>query len=91
MQIRERCLRCLDCTAYCETSYKEGIICERNEQLEFHYMKRAAELGLLDAQHNLAVMYKEGRLVKKDDLKALAWFTQAGNFGFPMSMVFGSL
>lgn len=32
-------------------------------------------------------MYREGRVTKKDDFKALAWFTHAGNLGFPLSMV----
>lgn len=63
--------------------HKEGIVCEKDLKLEFHYMKKSAEMGLLDAQHNLGVMYKEGRLIKKNDKKALAWFTHAGTFGFP--------
>ena len=32
-------------------------------------------------------MYREGRIVPKDEIKALAWFTNAGNHGYPQSMV----
>jgi TPR repeat protein len=34
----------------------------------------------------LGVIYREGNIVKKDNIKALAWFTQAGSLGFPLSM-----
>ena len=50
------------------------------------YIWQSAELGLKDAMHNLGVMYKEGKIVKQDELKALSWFTHAGNLGFPPSM-----
>ncbi len=49
-------------------------------------MKKSAELGLVDAQHNLGCIYNEGKIVKKDQLKALAWFTHAGSGGFSASM-----
>lgn len=49
-------------------------MCEKDPVLEFDYTKRAAEMGLVDAQHNLGVMYREGH-VRKDHIKSLAWFT----------------
>jgi len=30
-------------------SHREGIVCEKDTNLEFHYTKKAAEMGLLDA------------------------------------------
>ena len=54
-------------------------------------MKKAAELGLTEAMHNLAVMYKEGKIVQKNELKALSWFVHAGNLGFIPSMYNASM
>ena len=31
-------------------------------------------------------MYKEGRVIKQNELKAISWFTHAGNLGYPPSM-----
>jgi len=65
--------------------YKEGIIEKKNLDLHVYYTKKAAELGLAEAQHNLGCLYLEGTLVKYDSLKALAWFTHAGAAGFAHS------
>ena len=46
------------------------------------YLKMAAESGVVEAQHNLGCQYLEGKNLKKDDLKALAWFLQASANGF---------
>ena len=47
---------------------------------EYSYTKRAAELGLIEAQHNLGVMYLIGVPSAEDDsgkvvdeVKALSW------------------
>lgn len=32
-------------------------------------------MGVVEAQHNLACMYLEGKIIKYDSVKALAWFT----------------
>lgn len=50
--------------------------------MEFYYTKKAAELGLLEAQHNLGCMYLEGRVCEYDSLKAISWFKHAGAHGF---------
>lgn len=46
-------------------------------------MKKAAELGLPEAQHTLAVRYLE----RSDHVKALAWFLEAGKSNFTPSVV----
>ncbi len=63
-------------------SYKDGIIEKKNPELEFFYTRKAAEMGLPEAQHNLGVFYLEGKITKQDSLKALAWFSHAGAHGF---------
>ena len=55
---------------------------ELNSELEILYMKRAAELGLPDAQHNLGCMYLERKVLKYNSLKAAAWFSQAAAGGY---------
>ena len=78
----------------CIYSYKEGVVIDKDPKLEYYYTKKvihiyhfkAAELGLIDAMHNLGVLYNEGRIIMKDELKALAWFNHAGNHGFTPSM-----
>lgn len=47
----------------------------------------AAESGVMQAQHNLGCEYLEGGKVKKDEVKALAWFMHAGANGFIESKV----
>jgi len=44
-------------------------------------------LGVVEAQHNLALEYMQGGAVKKDQIKALSWFLHAGACGFPHSKV----
>ncbi len=68
-------------------SYKNGIIEKKNTELEYFYTKQAAEMGMTEAQHNLACMYLEGTIVEYDSLKALAWFSYAGAAGFAHSQV----
>jgi TPR repeat protein len=68
-------------------SFREGFIEKKNPELEYFYTKMAAELGLTEAQHNLACMYLDGQLVKYDSLKALSWFSYAGAAGFSHSQV----
>lgn len=42
---------------------------------------------MTEAQHNLACMYLEGKIVEYDSLKAIAWFSYAGAAGFAHSQV----
>lgn len=51
----------------------------------YTYTKRAAELGMLEAMHNLGVIYLEGRAIPQDSFKAVAWFHRASSFGFSHS------
>jgi TPR repeat protein len=46
------------------------------------YLKLAAESGIIEAQHNLGCEYLDGLRLKKDEVKALAWFLHAGANGF---------
>jgi TPR repeat protein len=68
--------------AYCyfELSriYGEGEIVPKNEKLQFTYLKRAANEGFVTAQHLLGIAYADGgRLCKRNDRLALAWFREA--------------
>lgn len=54
-----------------------------DKEKSFEYLKESAELGLLEAQHNLAVKYSE----LNDNVKAMAWFLQAAKYNFFPSMV----
>ena len=60
--------------------------------MDYEYTKKAAELGLVEAQHNLAVMYFEGTQMSeihtekiKDELRAFSWFVKAGSNGYAES------
>jgi len=46
------------------------------------YLLKAAEMGVIEAQHNLATEYATGEQFLKDEVKALAWFLQAAAHGF---------
>ena len=49
----------------------------RDDGEAVRWYRRAAEQGLALAQHNLAVMYRDGRGVSQDFDEALRWFRQA--------------
>ncbi|KRX01629.1 hypothetical protein PPERSA_03713 [Pseudocohnilembus persalinus] len=66
--------------------YKKGMIIKKDENLYYYYTKKAAEMGVVEAQHNLGLIYLEGKSVKFDAIKALAWFTQAGAQNFQISL-----
>jgi TPR repeat protein len=78
--------------AYCffELSriYEEGskhIDLEPNVLLHFLYLKRAAEEGFVTAQHMLGIAYMEGKAVKRNHRKSLAWFRESVRNGNPIS------
>lgn len=54
-----------------------------NLESSMSLLKVAAEIGLLEAQHNLAVEYSE----QGEELKSLAWFLNAAKYNFFPSMV----
>lgn len=65
--------------------YKTGKknVAEKNPKLYALYLKKAAELGLPEAQHNLGLEYLNGgSTIKKDQVKALGWFVHAAGSGF---------
>jgi TPR repeat protein len=49
------------------------------------YLLKAAEMGVVEAQHNLGLEYVSGDHFPKDEVKALAWFIHAGAHGFVYS------
>ena len=58
--------------------YGEGELVPKDERLQFTYLKRAACEGFVTAQHLLGIAYAEGgRLCKRNDKLALAWFREA--------------
>ena len=65
--------------------FKLAMIAQSQNDPEKHYllMKQAAELGLLEAQHNLGCFYLE----KQEINKAVAWFLNAGKLDFYPSMI----
>lgn len=68
-----------------QATFKLAMIANGNEDKEQYYqlMKEAAEMGLLEAQHNLACYYLE----KEQELKAFGWFLNAGKQDFYPSMI----
>ena len=50
---------------------------EKDNYLAGLYLKRAAEEGMVQAQHMLGIAYHDGKRFKRDDLKALAWFRES--------------
>ena len=51
-------------------------------KLYIKYLKNAAEGGCIEAQFNLGEEYRVGLNLKKDEVKAFAWFKHAGAHGF---------
>lgn len=62
-----------------------GWIVERiipsDERIEVAELLRAAALGDVDAQHELGVVYEEGRLVRRDPRRAERWHLAAAEQG----------
>jgi TPR repeat protein len=46
---------------------------------------KAAELGVLEAQHNLAMNYIYGHVFPKDEVLGLAWLMKSSYNGFTIS------
>ena len=51
-------------------------------KLYIKYLKNAAQGGCIEAQFNLGEQYRTGLNLKKDEVKAFAWFKHAGAHGF---------
>lgn len=63
------------------TQYDAGLGVAKNENVSFHWYKKAASAGIDIAQHNVAVAYAQGNGVKADIAKAITWWKRAANAG----------
>ena len=45
--------------------------------MEYFYTLKAAELGLVEAMHNLGTIYLEGKIVEYNSIKSVSWFLRA--------------
>ena len=48
-------------------------------------VKKSAEQGFAEGQHDLGVMYEEGRGVKQDYAEAAKWYRRAADQGYGYS------
>ena len=55
----------------------EGGLEEPDPYLQLLYLKRSAEEGYVAAQHMLGGAYHAGKLVERNDRRALAWLREA--------------
>ena len=64
-------------------SLEEGLSAvEQGDYLSaYQLFKKLAEQGDIEAQHNLAILYKTGKGVMKDPEKAIKWFRKAADKG----------
>jgi TPR repeat protein len=58
---------------------EEGLF--QSPELTFRWELRAAELGYVDAQMNMAYKYSHGKGVAADDAAATAWYEKAAERG----------
>lgn len=58
---------------------------QSNERNAMVWCRKAAVQGNAIAQHNLGVMYEEGRGVEKNDAEALSWCRKAAEQGYPVA------
>lgn len=63
----------------------KGYYREDEKELMFKYLRRAAEEGYVEAQHELANNYMSGEICKIDYKMALAWHRQACRNGYVLS------
>lgn len=71
------------CTPVLADSVEEGINAVEQQDFLTAYkvFSRLAQEGDVEAQHNLAVLYKQGKGVMKDAKKAAQWFRKAADKG----------
>jgi len=63
----------------------EVIKSQWNSDYFMHFLKKA-ESGDMDSQYEIATQYRRGRLIEKDDDKALYWFSASAKQGNIASM-----
>lgn len=61
--------------------YRLGEGVNRNETRAFDYLKRAARLGLAEAQFQLASMYLESSVIQQNEDEAIRWLERAAAQG----------
>ncbi len=62
-------------------NYSKGSGVMQDHKKAFEFFAQAADLGLKEAQHNLAHVYENGIGVEKDSAAAMKWYTKAANQG----------
>jgi TPR repeat protein len=63
--------------------HAKGMIVRKDLGMEIYYMKKAATLGLVDAQHNYGVMLMTEKYFDPPDFKkSIAWFVKAAGRGY---------
>ena len=63
--------------------YYQGEGIAQDKVKAVYWFTKVAEQGLVDAQHNLAIMYGKGDDIKQDKIKAVYWCTKAAEQGYP--------
>ncbi len=61
--------------------FGQGV--EQNLTEAAKWFRNAAERGLAEAQHSLAVAYSYGKGVPQNDVQAVKWFAEAAAQGYP--------
>jgi len=64
-----------------QSVYQAQLVAE-DESNDVESLKELAEIGDAFAQHNLGVMYEQGKGVEQDYTKAVKWFKKAAEQGF---------
>ena len=77
------CCMVLFCSPFIWADVEEGIVAiEKGDYMAaYKVFKSLAEEGDIEAQHNLAILYKTGKGVMKDSTKAIQWFRKAADKG----------
>lgn len=57
-----------------------------DEAKAYEYYQKAAEMGDVNAQNNLANWLMNGRYIPKNEIKALKWYEKAAENGLPIAM-----
>src|SRR5690606_27351132 len=61
--------------------YAEGDAGPQSYAAAVEWFRQASDLGLVDSQYNLAVLYEQGLGVTQDKSEAAYWFEVAGRAG----------
>jgi TPR repeat protein len=69
------------------TAFDEGLGETENPVTAASWYRRAADLGHVLAQHNLANLYFDGRGVRQDDRQAVEWWRRAAEQGDAVPML----